>query len=196
MDAAGGGVGEGVGDAAAVADDKQAGIAGFQLLAHFHFHVVELYFHAVEQGVVVGGAGGDLDQGVDHFDDAIQDALGQHQAQIAGGGVESGGDEGLFDAVGCGAAATDQIAETLHDHTAAQHVAEPGDGFAVAVGVLEGFGEVLGHEQGKVGVLGLLGRIFVAVAVHGDDAVGVLVNHGALGVHAEGTDLVAVLLGA
>ena len=78
MDAAGGGVGEGVGDAAAVADDKQAGVAGFQLLAHFHFHVVELYFHAVEQGVVVGGAGGDLIQGVDHFDDAIQDALGQH----------------------------------------------------------------------------------------------------------------------
>ena len=95
MDAAGGGVGEGVGDAAAVADDKQAGIAGFQLLARFHFHVVELYFHAVEQGVVVGGAGGDLIQGVDHFDDAIQDALGQHQAQIAGGGVEGMGDKML-----------------------------------------------------------------------------------------------------
>ena len=93
-------------------------------------------------------------------------------------------------------AAADQIAEALNDDTAAQHVAQPGDGFAVTVGIFEGLREVLRHQQGEVGVLGLLGGIFIAVAVDGDDAVGVLIDHGALGVHAEGTDTVAVLLGA
>ena len=48
VDAAGGGVGQGVGDAAAVTDDVQAGIAGLQLVIHFHFHIVELDFHTVE----------------------------------------------------------------------------------------------------------------------------------------------------
>ena len=60
MDAAGGSVGQGVGDAGAVADDVQAIIAALQILVHLDLHVVELDFHAVEQGVVVGGAGGHL----------------------------------------------------------------------------------------------------------------------------------------
>ena len=196
MDAAGRGVGQGVGDAAAVADDVKAGIAGLQPVADLDFHVVELDLHAVEQGVVVGGAGGHLVQSVDHFDDAVQDALGQHQAQVAGGCLEGGGDEGLLHAAGSGTTAPDQIAEPLDDDAAAQHVAQTGDGFAVAVGILEGLGEMLGNQQGEVGVLRLEGRILVAVAVDGDDAVGVLVDHGALGVHAEGAHLVAVLLGA
>ena len=45
-----------MGDAAAVTDDVQALVPGFQLLVHFHFHVVELDFHTVEQGIIVGGA--------------------------------------------------------------------------------------------------------------------------------------------
>ena len=60
MYAAGGGVGQGVGDAAAVADDVQAGVAGLQAVVDLHFHVVEFHLHAVEQGVVVGGAGATL----------------------------------------------------------------------------------------------------------------------------------------
>ena len=63
VDTAGGGVGQRVGDAAAVTDDVQAGVAGFQLFADLHLHVVELDLHAVEQGIVVGGAGGHLVQG-------------------------------------------------------------------------------------------------------------------------------------
>ena len=78
-DAAGGGVGQGMGDAAAVADDVQPRIPGLQMFIHGHFHIVELDLHAVEQGVVVGGAGGDLIQRVEHFDDAVQNSLGQHQ---------------------------------------------------------------------------------------------------------------------
>ena len=128
MDTAGGGMGQGVGNAAAVADDIQAGVAAFQPLVHFHFHVVELDLHAVEQGIVVGGAGGHLVQSVDHFDDAVQNSLGQHQAQVTGGGLQGGGEEGFLNADGVGPAAPDQIAEPLDNDAAAQHVAEPGDG--------------------------------------------------------------------
>ena len=55
---------------------------------------------------------------------------------------------------------------------------------------------MLCHQQGKIGVGGLAGGVFVTVAVDGDDAVGVFVDHCALGVHAEGADEVAVLFGA
>ena len=68
-----------MGDAAAVADDVQPRIPGLQMFIHSHFHIVELDLHAVEQGVVVGGAGGDLIQRVEHLDDAVQNPLGQHQ---------------------------------------------------------------------------------------------------------------------
>ena len=55
---------------------------------------------------------------------------------------------------------------------------------------------MLCHQQGKIGVGGLTCGVFVAVTVDGDDAVGIFVDYGALGVHAEGTDEIAVLLGA
>ena len=185
-----------MGHAAAVADDEQARVAGLEVLVQLDLHVIELHLHAIEQGVVVGGAGGDLVQGVDHLDDAVQDALGHHQAQVAGGGGQGGGHEALLDALGGGPLAPDQVAEALDDDAAAQHVGQPGDALAVAVGILEGLGEVLGHQQGEVGVLGVHGRVLIAVAVDGDDAVGVLVDHRALGVHAEGAHPVLELLGA
>ena len=90
-----------MGDAGAVADDVQAIVAALELAVYFHFHVVELDLDAVEQGIVVGGAGGHLVQGIDHLDDAVQDALGQHQAQIAGGGIEGRCHKGLGDTAGC-----------------------------------------------------------------------------------------------
>ena len=55
---------------------------------------------------------------------------------------------------------------------------------------------MLGHQQGEVGVVGVELGVLVAVAVDGDDAVGVLVDHHAVGVHAEGADAVLELLGA
>ena len=194
-DAAGAGVGQGVGDAAAVADNEQALVRRLQMLIQRNLHVVELHLHAVQQRIVAGGAGRDLVQGVDHLDDAVQNSLGHHQAQVAGGGGQSGRHEALFDALGGGALAPDQIADPLDDHAAAQHIGEPGDGLAVAVAVPEGLGKVLGHQQGEVGILRMQGRILIAVAVDGDDAVGVLVDHRALGVHAEGAHLVLIFLG-
>ena len=128
MDAAGGSMGQGVGNAGAVADDVQALVTAFQMLVHFHFHIIELDFHTVEQGVVVGSTGSHLIQRIDHFDDAVQNSLGQHQAQVTGGGLQGGGEEGFLNADGVGPAAPDQIAEPLDNDAAAQHVAEPGDG--------------------------------------------------------------------
>ena len=73
-------MGQGMGHAAAVTDDVKALVTAFQVLVQFHFHVVEFDLHAVEQGIVIGGTGCDLVQGVDHLNDAVQNTLGQHQA--------------------------------------------------------------------------------------------------------------------
>ena len=41
MDAAGGGMGQGVGNAAAVTDDVQTIVAALQILVHRYFHIVQ-----------------------------------------------------------------------------------------------------------------------------------------------------------
>ncbi len=89
-----------------------------------------------------------------------------------------------------------QVAEALDQHAAGQHVAQGGDVLAVAVGLVEGLGEPVGHQQGEVGVLAAEGGVGVGVAVDRVDALHVLRHHVAVGVHAEGAHLVAVLLGA
>ena len=106
-------MGQRVGDTAAVADDIQTLMTAHELIVHFHFHVIEFYFHAIQKGIVVGCTGSNLIQSIDHLDNSIQNALRQHQAQITGGCVQSGGNEGLLDPVGGGASAPDQIPEAL-----------------------------------------------------------------------------------
>ena len=59
-DAAGRGVGEGMSDAAAVADDVKAAVRGLKVLVERDLHVVELDLHAVEERIVVCGARRDL----------------------------------------------------------------------------------------------------------------------------------------
>ena len=54
---------------------------------------------------------------------------------------------------------------------------------------------MLGDEESEVGVFGVFSGVFVAVAVDGDDAVGVFVDDDAVGVHAEGADEVLELFG-
>ena len=184
-----------MGHAAAVAHGVEPGDGGHQVAVHLHPGIVELHFHAVEQGVFVGGAGGYLVQGVDHLDDGIQLPLGDDQRQVAGGGLQGGPGEAFFHAPFRGAAALDQVAEALQQHAAAQHVGQAGDVLAVAVGVGEGRGEAVGHQQGEIGVFRVQGRVGVGVAVHGDDAVGVLGHHLPVGVHAEGAHQVVVLVG-
>ena len=54
---------------------------------------------------------------------------------------------------------------------------------------------MLRHEQCEIRVLRLLRGILIAVAVYGDDAVGVFIDHGTLRIHTEGADVILVLLG-
>ena len=196
MHAAGGSMGQGVSNAAAITNDVQALVSGFQFLTDFHFHVVELDFHAIKQGIVIGGTGCDFVQCVDHLNNAVQQPLGQHQAQVTGSGVQCGGEEGIRHPFRSRTAATDQVAKPLDDNTATEHIAQAGNAFAIAIGILKRFRKVLGNQQCEVGILRLLGGIFVAVAIDRNDTVGIFVDHSALGIHAESTNLVAVLLGA
>ena len=158
---------------------------------------VELHLRAVEQGVVVGRAGGQLVQGVDHLDDIVQLPLGQGQGQVPRHRRRQGGpDEGVAQPVLVGADARRQIPEPLDQHAPRQHIGQGRDVLAVAVGLVEGGGEAVGHQQGEVGVLRAQGGVGVGVAVHRVDALHVFRHHVAVGVHAEGAHLVAVLLGA
>ncbi len=185
-----------MGHARAVADDEQSLVAGLEILVNGDLHVVELDLHPVEQGVVVRRARRDLVQRVDHLDDAVEDALGNDQGKVAGRGRQRGLDEGLPDAGRRGALTADEVTEALHHDAAAQHVGEAGDALAVAVAVLEGLGEVLGDEEGEVGVVRVLLRVLVAVAVDRHDAIGVFIDHHSVGVHAEGAHEILVVLGA
>ena len=54
---------------------------------------------------------------------------------------------------------------------------------------------MLGNQQRKIGVLRLQGRVFIAVAVHGNDAVRVFVHHRSARVHAEGAHQILVFFG-
>ena len=134
-----------MGDAAAVTDDIKTGVAGFQTLVDLDLHIVELNFYTIKEGIVIGGTGGDFVQRIDHFDDAVEDSLGQYQTQITGGRLQGGRDKGFLDPLGGGALTADQVTEALYDDTAAQHIAESCNGLTISVRVLEGLGEMLGN---------------------------------------------------
>ena len=95
-----------------------------------------------------------------------------------------------------GAHALHQIAEALDEHAACQHVGQGGDVLAVAVGLVKGLGEAVGHQKGEIGVLAAQLGVGVGVAVDGVDALHVLRHHVAVGIHAEGAHLIPVPFGA
>ena len=53
---------------------------------------------------------------------------------------------------------------------------------------------MLGYQKGKVCIVGMLCRIFVAVTVYCDDTVGIFIHDNTSRVHAEGTDHILKLL--
>ena len=73
-------VGQGVGDAASVSDHVQALVAAFEVVVDLNFHVVEFNFHTVQQSIVVCSSRSYFVQGLDHFDDAVQDTLRKYEA--------------------------------------------------------------------------------------------------------------------
>ena len=190
-----GGVRQGVGDTTAVTDDVESVVTGHEVFIDLDLHVVELNLDTVEQGVVIGGTRCDLVEGVDHLDDAVEDTLWEYEAQITGSCVQGRYSERLPDTLLGTPLTTDEITEALHDDTAAEHVAETRDALTIFVRILERLGEVLRHEQCEVRVLRLLRGILIAVAVYGDDAVGVFIDHGTLRIHTEGADVILILFG-
>ena len=69
-----------MGHAAAITNNVKAFMAALQILVYIYFHVVEFDLHAVQQGIVIGSTRRDLIQGVDHFNNAVQNTFRQHQA--------------------------------------------------------------------------------------------------------------------
>ena len=69
--AAGGCMGQRVGHAASVTDDIQARVFALEILVNLHFHIIELNFDTVQQGIVVGGTRCNFVQSVDHLDDTV-----------------------------------------------------------------------------------------------------------------------------
>ena len=90
----------------------------------------------------------------------------------------------------------DKITEALNENAAGEHIAQRSDVLAVAVRLVERLCKTARDQKGKVCVIALQSGVGVRVAVDGVDALDIFRNDMAVGVHAEGAHLVAVLLGA
>ena len=106
------------------------------------------------------------------------------------GGCEGRCHKSLCNPLRIAAAASDQISKSLHNHAASQHIGQPCDTLAVSVAVLEGFGKMLGHQKGKIGIFCPKLRTVIAVSIHRHDSIGILVNHHAVRIHTEGSHII------
>ena len=123
--------------AGAVADHIQAVIFRLQIVVDLDLHIIELDFDTVEQRIIIGSTGRNFVQRIDHLNDAVQNTLRNDKAQITRLRRKSRNNKALRNALCIGTASADQIAEALHDHTAAEHIGKPCDALAVAVGITE-----------------------------------------------------------
>ena len=71
VDSAGRCMGQRMGHAATVSDNKETLVAGFQIFVDLDLHVVEFNLHAIKQSIIICGSRCDLIQSIDHLDDAI-----------------------------------------------------------------------------------------------------------------------------
>ncbi len=181
-------------NAGSVADDVESLALCLKVLVKFYFHIVELDLYAVEQRVVVCCSRCDLVKGVNHLDDIVHDALGDHQGKVSRGSGQRRSYKAFLESALVGPASFDHVSEALYDDSAAQHVTEACDALSVLIGFLERLCEVLGHQKREVGVFGVKRRILVTVSVNGDYAVGVLIYHDSVRIHAEGPYQVVILL--
>ena len=83
----------------------------------------------------------------------------------------------------------------MNDDTAAQHVREPCDRFAVSVTVLERLREMFRYQESKVCILRLQFLRIKTVTVDRYDAVCILINNVTVRVHAESPHEILELLG-
>ena len=107
------------------------------MLINVHFHIVEFYFHAVEQRVIICRTRSDLIKRIDHLDNSVQNSLWQHQTQVTRCRCECRAYHALCDSLRITSSAADQIAEPLYNDTAAKHVRKARDALTVSVAVLK-----------------------------------------------------------
>ena len=87
-------------------------------------------------------------------------------------------------------------AKPLHQYAAAQHITQGGNVLAIGIGLLKGGGKAVGNQQSKVGILTAKGRIGIGMAIYRNQTVNIFRYDMTIGIHAEGTDLIVILLGA
>ena len=58
---------------------------------------------------------------------------------------------------------------------------------SIRIGIIERFREVIGNQQGKVGIVCITLGIIIAVSVDSNDTVGVFTYHNTVRVHTEGS---------
>ena len=170
-----GGHHQAAGPAGRVAEAVQALDVGVEVRVHLDLVGVELQLRAVQQGLVGGEAGDDHVQHLDELDDVGHGAVGHGGGDITGHGIlQRGLHVGLCQLLLPCALAIQNIAVALHhDVACAQHIGQLAHLLGVGDGLVEGLGEVVGDEDGEVGVLALL--LLEAVAIdHGQVVVIVL----------------------
>ena len=170
----------------AVAYEEKSLFLAFEVFVKLDARVIELDLGTVEQVIEVCGSGDELIKRENHLDDGIERRLGHTKRKVAGGCIKGRAGEALQKALGVGAAVFEQVAETLYHNAACQHIGKCCYVFTVGIGILERFGELMGYEQGKVGVCSVECGVVVAVSVDRYDAVGILGNDLTVRVHTEG----------
>ena len=133
------------------------------------------------------GTGSHLVQRLEHFLDVLQVAVRQDEGQVARRRIRHRRPhEAPQNALRRRTAAVEKISQPLDNDAAAEDIGQIGDVFAVFDRLVEGLGELLRHEDGKVRVFAAL--VSIAVAVDRQEAVVVFFYDEAIGIHAEGTN--------
>jgi hypothetical protein len=96
IQAIGGGLGEGAGEACPIADGKEAGMAVQLEIGAGGTGGVIFALNATKESVMAGSAGADLIQMVKSLNNATQLAFGHTEAQVPGDGVQGGPGEDVL----------------------------------------------------------------------------------------------------
>ena len=179
-----------MGYTASVSNDIQAFVSAFQIFININFHIIELNLHTIEEGVIISCPGSDFIQSINHFNDSVKDTFRENKTQITGSSCESRSYHTFFDTCNRTPSSAHQIAETLYDHTAAQHIGKTGNAFAISITVFKWLREMFGYQQCEVCIFCLFGRIFIAVAVCCDNAVCIFVYNDAIRIHTESPHII------
>ena len=122
VNAAGAGLGKSARDAGAVADGENILTVCFEFVCQDDAGTVKLDLDAVEQCVIVCHTRCDVIERLDHFDDIVEMAFRQDEGEIARCRRECRMRETCREAVRIRTASFHEIAVTLDDDTAAEHV--------------------------------------------------------------------------